>query len=155
MNCSSGCFPAQVQVELQLKDCFCTNESPICLTGEKVNLFHSLESSFSKLEYSFYKSHTRTISGVWVVGFFSLFQPATVPFLSNRLFLQPCKRCLNQPAFTMPWTLDAPVLNAPGFNLKLGPKLGRPMALLSNRSDSPHFGRQSLLEPSLQILHVG
>lgn len=33
--------------------------------------------------------------------------------------------------------------------------LGRPRAVLSNRSDSPHFGRQSLLKPSLQILHVG
>lgn len=29
------------------------------------------------------------------------------------------------------------------------------MALLSHRSDSPHFGRQGLLKPSLQVLHVG
>lgn len=26
---------------------------------------------------------------------------------------------------------------------------------MSNRGDSPHFGRESLLEPPLQVLHVG
>lgn len=51
----------------------------------------------------------------------------------------------------MPWTgLDMPVLKHPRSQSQ-----EQRLALPSHRSDSPHFGRQSLLKPSLQILHVG
>lgn len=53
--------------------------------------------------------------------FFFLFQSATVPFFKQMLrsFYSHAKGYPNHPSFTMPQTLDMPVLNTPGFNLRL------------------------------------
>lgn len=80
----------------------------------------------------------------------TLFPSATVHF-TNSLLLQAC-RMPPDPSSShnaLDWPRHASVKHPRSQSQE------QRLALPSHRSDSPHFGRQSLLKPSLQILHVG
>lgn len=84
----------------------------------KGKLFHLLKSSLSKWKYLFNKLHTRTFSGGFVV--FSPFLIWYCSFFKQLLKdFYHAKGYSNKPPFTIPWILHVPVLNTPGFNLKL------------------------------------
>lgn len=114
-TCSSGHFPARVTA----KRLFLHKWKPILSSWGKGKLFHLLKSSLSKWKYLFSKSHPRTFSGGFRVVFFSFSN--LILFLFKELLkdFYHAKGYSTHPPFVMPWILHVPVLNTPGFNLKL------------------------------------
>lgn len=146
--------------ESQLKGCLCTNIKPDLSRQRKR---HLLERSISKWKiYLFYKLHPRAISRLFL-WIFCLFVCSFLFFSHLPLFIvqatscfySHAERCLKHP-FTTSDCRRASVRH-PRFQTCSPQCFSQRLflALLSDRRDSPHFGRQSLLKPPLQILHVG
>lgn len=114
-SCSSGHFPAQAQ--LQQEGCFCTNKRQICPTGEKANSFIYWKVPFPN-ENICSASHILELFQA-VLDFFPPFLIWYRSFFRQLLKDYHAKGYSTHPPFTMPWILHVPVLNTPGFNLKL------------------------------------